>query len=131
MAIEEQGRLSLHDHILVWLHGHDRLRERMLQDGGPERLQQYLDRMLSASLPVPPDRTDASTLCPAANCNATLGPASVLFGLAHKCDHGIGHNPPILECNSDTATHTCSPDDVADTVLADWWKACRQVIQCR
>jgi hypothetical protein len=65
MAIEEQGRLSLHDHILLWLHGHDQLRERLLQKGGVEKLQVFLDRAFETTLPVPADKMRATTHCPA------------------------------------------------------------------
>ena len=122
MAIEEQGRLSLHDHILLWLHGHDQLRERLLQPGGPERLQAYLDQALDASLPVPPSKVPAATLCPTAGCNAPLGKNQLLFELAHKFKHNLGSNPRILRCTAEGQQHCCSPDDLTDNLLADWWE---------
>jgi hypothetical protein len=122
MAIEEQGRLSLHDHILLWLHGHDQLRERLLQPGGPERLQAYLDQTINATLPVPPEKQPAVTLCPTAGCGAPLEEIPLVFEEARKWRHKLGKNPFILRCTSDKKQHCCTADDLTDNLLDAWWK---------
>jgi hypothetical protein len=127
MAIEEQGRLSLHDHILIWLHGHDQLRERLLQDGGVEDMQKYLDAAIQTTLPVPEDRQHEMMTCASkSGCRAPLGPHPTNFNQAKRYEHRMGDKPLILQCTAeDTPRHTCHADAVADRVLQGWWDEAR------
>lgn len=50
---EEQARLSLHWHFIIWLYGFDFLIERLKEDGGFERLQRYLDKVMTSSFDFP------------------------------------------------------------------------------
>jgi hypothetical protein len=125
MAIEEQGRLSLHDHILIWLHGHDRLRERLLQEDGVAQMQAYLDGAIQTCLPVPEDRESQMRTCASTSgCRAPLGQHPFNFNQAKKYNHGMDDAPLILQCTAEAPLprHTVDADRVADRVLASWWE---------
>jgi hypothetical protein len=135
MAIEEQGRLSLHDHILIWLHGHDKMRMRLQQPGGVDEMQKYLDAAITNYLPVPKEREHEMMTCHSrTGCTASLGPHPSNFREAHKYNHHMGDDPLILQCKpeaelnedgSAATKHTYSADAVADRVLERWWNRSR------
>ena len=59
---EEQARLSLHSHVLLWLHGHDQLLQRMQSPEARASLEAYINSVISVTLPWP-----SSNLAVAAN----------------------------------------------------------------
>jgi hypothetical protein len=121
-AVEEQKRLSLHVHILVWLFGHNQLRKRLLAPGGVEKLQKYSDDALSAAFPVGREVSDAIGRCfecQAAGVEAVWAEHDVDYPAAKKYRHKLGDDPSILECTE--KKHRQSPDALADGILSGMW----------
>jgi hypothetical protein len=122
-AVEEQSRLSLHAHTLIWIAGHDQLRERMLADNcqGIRRLQSYLDAVMTASFPLPESMDKTIADCPnvGAGCAGQLEEDPQSYRYARKRHHNLGVDPPILRCNE--CSHPQIPNACADKALRALW----------
>lgn len=94
---DEQARKWLHDHIAIWLHGHDNYIWRLQQPGAVQRLEAFIDTIISCVVPWPEQYKAQANLCPAP-CNAPLQPTEH-FSIARKCvKQKIPSDPPILTC---------------------------------
>jgi len=82
---EEQARLSLHTHLLVWIYGHDRLLERMRNQDARAELEKFIEDCISANIPWPTSTASSSSSI-SVRCSAHMPRA----GLRRKSATGHG-----------------------------------------
>ena len=98
---DEQARKWLHDHIAIWLHGHDNYIWRLQQPGAVQKLEAYINGIISCFIPWPQPYDALANACPAP-CGAPLVPTED-FDDARKCvRHKIPNDPPILICTGNS-----------------------------
>ncbi len=96
---EEQCRLSLHSHWLIWLHGHDNFLERMNDEDNRKTLEKYLEATIAASIPWPTKELQQKcNTCP--QCNMPLVQSKEVMPDArrHRDKRRLKEDPRVLEC---------------------------------
>ena len=101
---EEQARLSLHIHLIIWLYGHNKLMQRMRNPQARQDLQSFLDNAISAMIPWPSsDVADKAHTCLAAECkdnNSKLNLDEAARCEARKVNLPKRGHPALLKCES-------------------------------
>ena len=99
---EEQGRMSLHSHVLAWLYGHDALLLRMQKASGRASLERYIQGVISAVLPWPNHHLRvAANTCASEACKGKQSRLELNEDLrkeARVVRKGSRKHPLLLEC---------------------------------
>jgi hypothetical protein len=95
---EEQWRLTLHLHLLLWSHGHDDMIDK-LSKGGADALKSFaalLDKTTSCNLDLPAEDDQVLHACPNEHCKGTIiaDEQSMQQAMGNRVDP----NPKILRC---------------------------------
>ena len=131
---EEQARLSLHMHFLVWLHGFEFLTERLRRPGALARLQAYLDKIMTSTFDFPDVGQVQVRLQNHRNPNPNPNPIpnqpQPQRQLQNSNPHRLFFQNMLCSCQTESCTGTLSAVDNLKSFRMYSYKGPKKTVKC-